>query len=221
MAVWSDADLTRWSEQVEDRFAAEFNCIEKRIAIALVSGTPTYLLGTDVLSIRRITYNGIKIDPLPRRQKTAIFQNYVTVGNPKWYLYNDLMEQKQITIFPTPQTTVTASGNLYGVGIRTGMVMSYWSRPDFSTYIIPTWFRMRVIKAGVMALAYQQEGVRQNLKAAQYWDNKFVRLANRCGAQMQTLMATSRRLTLKGNVRTYGNWPAPPVLPIDQFGPQG
>lgn len=218
MSVWDDADLGRWAEQVEERFAAEYKCIEKRAAIAIVSGTSVYTVGTDLLYIRRITYNGRRLSPLPQTQQRQMFQGYVMTGTPRWYIYNDLIPQRQIRLFPTPNVTITASGNLYGSGLRTGCVMSYWSRPDFNTYTIPAWFRLRVIKAGVMALAFQQEGRGQNLKAAQYWDNKFVTLANRCGVQMNSLMTEARRLVMNGCYAQYSRWPASPVLPIDKFG---
>lgn len=213
--VWSNQQIENAARIVEDDFAREFPCIEERYAVPIVAGTSNYVLPAQAFSIRRITWNGWQVNPLPQRQYRVIFQGaQAQTGRPYWYIYNDLVPQKTIRLFPTPNFTITASGNLYGAGIAQGCVMSYWRLPD-ETHEIPRWMKRRVVKAGMLALLFTQEGKGQDLTAAKFWDAFFVATANRHGA---LVTQSARKLILQDVMQWVGKYPASPVLPIDRFG---
>lgn len=213
--VWSDQQIENAARTVEEDFSREYPCIEERYALPVINGISTYLMPSQLMTIRRITWNGWRVNPLPQREYRTVFQGAQTqTGRPFWYVYSDLVEQKKIRLYPTPNFTITASGNLYGSGIAQGCVISYWRTPD-ETHTIPRWLRRRVLKAGSLALLFTQEGKGQDLTAAKFWDAFFVALANRMGGLINT---SARKLIMQDSMAWQGRYPAGPVLPIDRFG---
>src|SRR4051812_40293716 len=86
----SEASIDRLANEGEQDFVTEFPCILKRIALATTSGTASYSLPDDVLSIRRVSWKGFKCDPLPHRNAREVFQNMGQIGKPFWYIFNNI-----------------------------------------------------------------------------------------------------------------------------------
>lgn len=214
MSLWTDAEYIQAAEQVEDDIARMFPCIEKRYVFPIVNGTSRYVLPVDIVSIRRITWYASKLFPLPAKQQREVFQGYNPIGAPTWYLYSQLMAERTLRFFPTPNVSITASGNLYGVGLLSGMVMSYWASSNHTNKVIPIWLRRRLIKAGVMAKLYAKEGRGQNLTAAQYYDSKFVAQANMNGTEINE----SARQIVLARVYDYHLTPRGPLKAWDKWG---
>ncbi len=127
--LFSDRKITRLSNEGENNFAVEYPCIIKRISLATTISTPTdfdsmsgdfdsatgdfdssgaaltyvnpFTLPDDVLSIRRVTWKGYKLDPLPQRNFREVFQNATQLGRPFWYVFNNV-GQNLIQLFPGP-----------------------------------------------------------------------------------------------------------------------
>lgn len=213
--IFSDDEYIQCAEQVEADFSRMFPSIETRYAFPIVANTSTYSLPSDLISVRRITWNGRRIEPLPARQQRAYFQGTAATGAPMYYLYSEIVASRLIRFFPTPNISVTASGNLYGAGINPGLVMSYWSLPDYTTKIIPVWLRRRVIKAGALAKLYLKEGPGQNLIAAKYYSDKFVAQANMNG---QLIDYSAAMMILQDRQQWLFRYPAGPIYPVDQYG---
>src|SRR4051812_33857872 len=93
--------VSRLSNEGENDFAVTSPCIVKRISLTITAGTSTYTLPDDVKSIRRITWKGIKLDPLTQRNFRELFQSATQTGKPFWYVFNNV-GLNQIQFFPNP-----------------------------------------------------------------------------------------------------------------------
>jgi hypothetical protein len=210
------ATVARFSSEGEADFAQDYPCIIKRVALTVVAGTSTYTLSDDVLSIRRVSWKGVKLDPMPQRTFRETFQPGTSSGRPYWYIYNNI-GQNQIKLFPNPNESVASiTTNLYGSEIANRVIVEYYRVPDYVTEIIPLYFRRRLLKVFVMRGCFQIEGAGQNLKNSKYFTSKWDFLKAKYGQLLSDLYLKPKRLVLSGyNVQRH---PASPVLPLDRFG---
>jgi hypothetical protein len=127
--LFSESKLNRLSNEGENNFAVEYPCILKRISLSTTVATASdfdsmtgdfdsatgnfddagssvtyvnpFTLPDDVISIRRVTWKGYKLDPLPHRNAREVFQNMTQLGRPFWYIFNNV-GQNLIQLFPGP-----------------------------------------------------------------------------------------------------------------------
>ena len=97
MPLWDSTTITRFSQDAEEHFAHDCSCILTRVSLPVVVGQSTYTLSDNVLSIRRITHKGWKLDPLGQRNMREVFQYATQQGKPYWYIFNNIeMEMMKI-----------------------------------------------------------------------------------------------------------------------------
>ncbi len=172
MSIWSNATITRFTEDSEVYIAKELKCIIARYSIPVVQGTPIYILPDDVLSLRRVTWLGKKVDPIPARY----FHDINTINSqsePLFYIFNQ-QGQNSIRFHPVPHLTVPQlTTGLFGINIGTAAIVEYYQIPNGYTSTIPAYIRKRLIKYYVMEHCFQQEGPGQNLKAALKMKSRF------------------------------------------------
>ncbi len=213
----SNVTINRLTAEGEGDFASEYPCIITRIAPAVVSGTAIITIPDDVLSIRRITYRGMKLDPLPHRQFRDCFQNSTQEGKPFWYIFNNVA-QNTLQLFPTPNENIAAStSNLYGSEIPNRLIIEYWQATNPTNVFIPSYFRRRLLKSYALYGALHREGQQQNLKASKYYKQRYETLKKQYGLLLNDLHNKPRKLVIVGGTPHYP-YPGYPVLPIDRFG---
>jgi hypothetical protein len=209
--------IDRLAQEGENNFAVDYPCILKRVALSVVSGTSTYTLSDDVISIRRITWKGFKLDPLPHRNAREVFQNMTQQGRPFWYIFNNI-GQNNIQFFPCVNESIASvSTNLYSFEIPNRVIVEYFQAPDFVNAIIPSYFRRRLLKAYVLRGCFNIEGQGQNLKNSKYFKERWRVLKQMYGELLGDLHNKPRKLIVNGISSSY-YFPGHPILPIDRFG---
>src|SRR5215510_1780482 len=174
--VFDDATIQRFSEQGENKFVTDTRCIIDRTSLAIVNGTNQYTLPDYVLDIRRVTWRGKWIEPIPHRQFREGYFPFSSQSEPTQYIYNNIGAQK-IQFFPTPAETIAAATtDLYGASISTSVIIEFTRTPDFVNFTIPPWFRRYLLKNYVLKMCFAIESKGQNIKASKYFDAKYKNL---------------------------------------------
>ncbi len=171
MPIWSASTIQRFSDEGEEHVSHELKCIIARIALDITLGTPDYTLPSTLLFIRRVTYRGKKLQPMPARDWHDI-NTVLQQSTPLWYIFNQQGRNK-IRLHPIPAETITADQtNLFGSNIGTQCIVEYYSVPD-GTQTIPAYIKRRLVKYYVLMMCFSQEGKGQNLKCAARMKKRF------------------------------------------------
>lgn len=221
MPTFTNETITRLAQEAEQNFAVKYPCIVERLALDIVEDTHTYTLPDYVMDVRRLTWQGFKVLPIPGRKFRETFQGtiYSQTGLPYWYVYNNMGGHNSIRFFPTPSMNIVASqSDLYGAGIRTQVIVEYYRLPDFETKVIPEWFRRRLVKPYVIARCCEIDGQRASLKIATQQMEKFQALSAKYGALLSSMTSTPRRLIVQDPTFVPGRDIASPMLNISKFG---
>ena len=217
MSLWSSTQIVRFSQEGENDFVNEFPCILVRMSLPTVANQAVYTLPDDVRSIRRITWKADKMDPLGQRNMREVFSYATQVGKPYWYVFNNV-GANNVQFFPIPNETITPSGkDLWSDAIATEVIIEYFRFPDFANYVLPIYFRRRLLKPYVMKSCFGVEGQGQNLKNRDYCTNKWGMLKQKYGVFLDEIHNKSRKLCLNG-ITSSQFFPATPVLPVSRFG---
>jgi hypothetical protein len=215
--LFSESKVQRFSQGGEQIFCREFPCIQVRQSLSITASTHTYTLADDIIDIRRISYLGKKLDPLPHRMFREAFQNGSQTGKPFWYVFTNI-GQNQVRFFPTPNATIAAaSDNLYGSSIDDAVIVDYFAAPDFSTKVVPVYFRRRLLKAATLESCFAVEGEGQNIKNSKYFKGRFTFLKNLYGGLLQDLHNRPRKLVLGASSGSQF-FPGQPLLPMSRYG---
>lgn len=217
MPLTSSADLERFFLQGENEFSIDKPWIVDRYSIPIVAGIGVYTLPDYITSIRRITWFGIKLDPLPQRNYRDVFQSAPQAGQPFWYIYDNLGLQK-IQLFPTPIFDVAAgTTDLWGIDILTCVIVEYYRSSLDPTFVLPTFCRRQFLKNYVAKRVYEKDGNSGNPKLASYYSSKWGALKIQLIGLFEDLTNRPRKLVL-GNTINGNTYPGFPILPPDQFG---
>lgn len=215
--LYTAATINKFAQEGENAFSVAYPCILKRISLATTANVETVTLPDDVKSIQRVTWKGVKLDPLPQRNFREVFQNGGQQGKPFWYVYNNV-GQNLLQLFPAPNETLTStSENLYGSEIPNRLIVTYFALPDFISYTIPSYIRRRLLKAYVLRGCFSIEGQGQSLKASKYFKSRWEQLSLLYGTLLSDLHNKPRKLVISGIESAY-YFPGQPILPIDRFG---
>lgn len=217
MPLWSGTQITRFSQEGENDFVDEFPCILTRLSLPVIKNQAIYTLPDSIKSIRRITWKGFKLDPLGQRNMREVFSYATQVGKPYWYIFNNV-GANNIQFFPIPDQNINPSGkDLWSEAIDKDVIIEYFVLPDFATYIIPAYFRRRLLKNYVLRSCFAIEGQGQNLKNRDYFNQKWMNLKQRYGVFLDEIHNKSRKLCLNG-ITSSQFFPSSPVLPVSRFG---
>jgi len=217
MSLWTDQTITRFSNDGENDFAEEYPCILTRMSLPVIATQAKYLLPDSIRSIRRITWQGTKLDPLSQRNMREVFNFATQISKPYWYVFNNI-GANTIQFFPIPDQTINPSGgNLYSDAITSDVIIEYFILPDFVNYTIPVYFRRRLLKAYVLKQCFGVEGAGQNLKNRDYFSNRWNQLKQVYGVFLDEIHNKSRKLCLNG-ITSSQFFPHTPILPVSKFG---
>jgi len=214
--VFDQSDILRFFNQGENTATTKCQFLLDRYEIPVVAGTHTYEIPDYVTSILRITYQGKKLTPLPRRDLNGAFQPATQQGQPFWYVFNNV-GLNRVRLFPTPQDNLPGGKDPWCTDIPTQCIIEFFRVTDNETFILPPWTRNFLLKQYVGRGLFQIEGPGQNLKMSQFLDKQWQFWFNEFCGLIDELQANPRKLFVSDVVS--GNWfPGSPMLPIDKFG---
>lgn len=218
MPVIDSTTINRFFNEGEVECSVEKPFLVDRLSLALTGGLNTYTLPDYVTSIRRMTYLGIGLDPLPRRNQREVFQNSTQQGTPFWYIYNNV-GQNTVQLFPTPEANYAAvTGDLYlQANIVQGFVVEFSRVSDNQNFIIPPTLRRQLLKKYVAANAFLIDNRNVNLRVSQYFLQRWSTSKEELFELLDDLYNQPRRLVIN-DFNTFNFFPGSPVLPINRFG---
>ena len=85
---WTQAEMFELIYQAQMELANETLCIQNKYTTPTVASQQAYAWPTRAISIKRVTYDGSKLDPIDMREDDAISLSNTTTtvtGTPQWY----------------------------------------------------------------------------------------------------------------------------------------
>lgn len=216
MPIDTTSAIQRWWLTGEIELSQEIPFLFSRYEIPIVSGTATYTLPDIYLSIRRVTYLGKSLDPLPAAQKRDFFQGSSATGNPFWYIFDNIGQNK-ISLYPAPNQTIAAGSDPWFSDIATKCIVEGSVVADDSTFTVPSYLRQQMIKKYVGYKMYSMEGPQQNLESARYFLSSWNKAKSEFAEWLQEIATKPRKLIINDPV-SQQVLPAAPVLPISRYG---
>lgn len=216
MARFLSSDLLRFWNQGEQEVSSDRPFLVDRFEVATSAGVGVYTLPDYVLSIRRITWLGKKLDPLPQRNFREVFQSNPAQGDPFWYIYNNIGANK-IQLFPSPGATLTTGTDPWGADISNYCIVEFYRATDNSTFVLPTWCKRQLLKYYVARRATSVDGPGNNLKLNQFFAQKWEQMKGEFVEVLNYLYTAPRKFVVSEIVGS-NYFPGQPVLPVAQFG---
>lgn len=157
---YSDAEILSYVYDACTQMAREF-AIERTYETTTVVGTREYSYPTNTIAIKRVTYDGAKLQPFSFReddQITGLYESALTQGSPQYYaVWNDTLFLR-----PTPDDTKTLK--IYSFNAPQVITTT-------SVLEIPVQFHVDTSDY-VIAMLQAKE---QNYEGSQYWMDKWER----------------------------------------------
>lgn len=222
--IWTDDYLNQLFTEAAEAVNIEVPCIYHREYIAVYSGSTYLTPSTYIKSILRITYRGIKLEPLTRLQMLAMFPKRFTdstayQGTPYYYylepgVYNQ-EGSTRLYLTPVPMEDLSDSGGdpFSPQADEPYCTLSMYRYVDDSNslYTIPDYISIPIRRAYALWQAFKKEGPGQDLKAANFWSQKYNFYLN-FFKDLNNRVFIAKIRTLTGNQRNDRR-PAKPVLP--------
>lgn len=218
MSLFSADSIIRFINEGERNFVNNYKCIIERISLNINNGTNEYTIPDYIQSIRRITWKGLKMDPLTHRDYRSIFTSSISKGKPLWYIFNNIGANK-IRFYPTPNETISSINiNLWGSEIPNRVIIEFYRVSDGINYQIPRYIRRRMLKSYVLKACFALEGQGQNLKNSQYYAMKYKGLHKLYGDLLEEISTKPRKFIVgSSNINSMNNYLPMPVWPINRF----
>ena len=217
MPLFTTDQLQRFYEQGEDHVSHDRHFLVDRLSLALVQGQSQYTLPDYVESIKRVTYMGMKLDPLSNRNLRDSFQGATNQGEPFWYVYNNVGLNK-IQLFPVPALSLAAATTgLWDSSIATSFIVEFYRITDNTTFVIPPYLKPQLLKSYVAKQCSSIDGAGMTLKMRQYYQQRWDKKEDEFGQWIDELMSKPRKLVIS-EIFSSNYFPGSPVLPIDKFG---
>ncbi len=188
--IWSDAQLTQWSEDAVGQIAIDVACIFVRECIPVTRGISVIRLPEYVRSLRRVCWRGRSLEPqsweeLQFLTPSTVFlsdgssANIESIGKPLFYAPHPT-NPYDIRLYPAPDETLFVSGepNPYAPQPNSpSCIIEFWRKPDFTNtnpvISIPPYILRRTQKAYVLWKAFAAEGKGQDHEASGYYQQKY------------------------------------------------
>ncbi len=225
--IWEDAFLARLAADGEQDMVNRVACLFYRFNQAVTANTSVYTLPVKTSRIRRVTWLGIKLDPITFNDLCMMHPTFVwedstnkvdiPTGQPQYYVLHPT-NINDIRFFPCPIEDVPDDAkDPYGEGIDTNIVISCFRNVDGTNekYQLPDYIYRRAIKAYVLWKAYGAEGKGQSLKASGYYKQKYEYYVGHFD-KLNSDSFVSKRYSLNASLPGPGG-PGRPVLPA-RFG---
>lgn len=222
-SIWTDDFLNKINDDAGNDILDAEECLFHKFYLAITAGISTYTLPSKVRSLRKIKYRGITIDELSWQEFMIInpMSAFVDSGDkievpqsrPRFYAFHPT-NNKQIRFYPCPDETLSASGgDPYSPLINEARCnITCWRNIDetITDAYLPAYIDKRTRKAFVLWKAFGKEGKGQNLRAADYYKQKYDYLLARFKV-INTKAFVSKIYSLSGS--SHRLFPRKPRLP--------
>lgn len=98
-----DTDIIRWINDAQRELALHNNLLQARAVASSLKGQAEYTLPLDVLTIRSIRYDGLKLQPISAQEAEERIQDTSQTGTPTHFW----AWSQRITLYPTPDSAIT------------------------------------------------------------------------------------------------------------------
>jgi hypothetical protein len=224
MTIWTDEVLNQLATDGAEHIALSANTIFYRFYQATVSGEGLIRLPQYVLGVRRVTWRGLKIDPIAwiDMEQLSLTEAMISntdkvnasTGRPLWYSTHPT-NIRDLRLYPTPNETFATTGDPYSPSPNEARCcISCWRVPDDSDPLlsIPPYVDRRTRKAFVAWKAFEMEGKGQSRIAANYYKQKFLYLLKQFGAINSGVFVSKRYGLSERRNLNRAKYPRP-VLP--------
>lgn len=222
--IWTDALLNQLAHDAAYDAHNKVTCLFHRYHLATTANVPIYTL-PNTSGIKRITYRGIKVDPLSWIEMEALApfaawvssgtNNDPSIGVPRWYALHPT-DVHAIRLYPTPMDSYTDTGDPYSpVAAEPKCTVTCWRDfdPDDDTTNLPDYVDRRLRKAYVLWQAFKKEGKGQDTNAAAFYSSKYQFLIE-LFKKINSGVFISKRYCLGSSApRVNSGRPAKPQLP--------
>ncbi len=199
MAIFSSADVERIILRGEEDISVEVPFLVDRFSPAIVAGTQAYAMPSDMHSIRRVTWLGEKLFPQDHRN----FRSYVNTGQagkPYTYIFNNI-GQLEIVFYYVPNMNIAAgSVDLWLDDIPTAVIIEYYRVANGTTFILPDYWRRRLLKIYLKRQTYKMEGPGQKKSFAVYYEKRWTVAVAEFNSHVNDMINKSRKLTIQGSI---------------------
>lgn len=184
MLIWSNSFLDQLKEDAGNQISTDINCIFNRSCFATTSGLSVYTLPQNLRQLLRITWRGLRVDPLNWDEFVSLTPNTafateadsveVSISRPRFYTTHPT-NLYDIRFYPTPNETFTGIGDAFSPDNGPKCILAYYQKVDDSSELtsLPAYIDRRTRKAYVLWKAFMAEGAGQNLRASVYYRNKY------------------------------------------------
>lgn len=185
MPIWTETLLSQFWGDAGDAILDDVPCLFYRFFLNTVAGTSVYTLPELCKSIIRVTWRGIKLEPMgwddfimlaPATAYADPTDMIETVqGRPYYYVLHPT-NIHDIKFYPTPDETFTdQTADVNSPTTDAHCIISCWREEDDTSPLssIPPYIDRRTRKAYAAWRAFEKEGKGQNLTAAKYYKQKF------------------------------------------------
>lgn len=184
MPIFSDALLNQLTIDAQQEIDKDLQCLFYRFGMATTIGTSVYLLPSMVRSVKRVVWLGYKLDAVTFQDMMLLspataggFYDNTSNSRPLYYCMHPT-NPYDIRFFPTPNISFSGNENPNPYApTNNGCVISCWRSTDDTfqdpTALLPPYVYRRTVKAFVLWKAFAGEGIGQNLKAAEFYQQKY------------------------------------------------
>ena len=187
--IWTDALLNQLALDAAQEIGKRVTCLYNKFYLLVTQGVSVYTLDARVRDILRVTWRGRRLDCVTFQEMQYLSPATVFVGQgnsanietsqsrPFWYTVSPT-HPYDIRLYPTPNESFVAGPDPYSISVNEPYcVVSCYEHidPTFTdpTSSLPAYIARRSQKAYICWKAFEAEGRGQNLKAANYYHQKF------------------------------------------------
>lgn len=224
MPIWTDAYLNQLLDDAGGDITATVPCLYHRFFLTTVAGTSVYTLPQKCKSILRVTWRGIKLEPMSWDEFVMLTPGTAVVdsgnrvessqGRPYFYVLHPT-NVHDIRFHPTPSETFTdTTADPYSPAVDSHCIISCWREIDDTDTLatLPTYIDRRTRKAYAAWRAFEKEGKGQSSKAASYYKKKYTFLLDMF-KKINEGVFVSKKYAMQSDLEIQGLNMAKPVLP--------
>ena len=165
-SFWSQAEIFDLITEACNEAALEGLMIQRTYTTTTVSGTQEYDFPTNVMALKRVTYNGQKLKPITMREDDAVTglnQGTTSTGTPQYYYTWNYT----VSLRPIPDGAYTLKLWTYNEPSAISVT---------STLEIPTMFHMRLVNFILAEMAAKDQNAKVAMYYAQRWEKSKIEM---------------------------------------------
>jgi hypothetical protein len=215
---FTDTQLTKWAQTYEGQLCATHDLLIDRLSLDITANVNEYELPNYVTNVTAVLWQGKELHAKGFRASVITGDTpFQTSGSiPFEYVFSG-KGMRVLKFYPSPNTAVAYDpGNLWNPTADTNdVIVEFYRTPNYLAYPpmqLPAWCRQYLLKDHVCWKAFAVEGPQQDLKAAQYYDDRIKKGIQYIGLIKEN-MHKSQMNVLYDNKFLARRKPGRPVLP--------